>query len=108
MRTPAGAECKYYYEDFHRRSFQECRLIARNPDSAAWSAGLCGRCPVPGILQSNACIHLLLKATVAREWLIQKRVKVEAYCEQQLVGVASPHSGCGHCAHLQSVADRKP
>lgn len=98
MRTPAGTDCKYYYEDFHRRSFQECRLIARNPDSRPWVPALCGQCPVPQILLRNACPHLLLKAEVESRWLVLQRVKVEAYCELKQAPVAEPRVGCGECA----------
>jgi hypothetical protein len=97
MRTPAGSECKYYYEDFHRRVFQECRLVARNPDSPTWSPELCRGCAVPKILMANRCPHMLLKATVVRHLLILRRVRVEAYCEAQLVNVAEPMTGCGQC-----------
>ncbi len=103
MRTPAGTECKYYYEDFYRRSFQECRLIARNPESLRWSPDLCAKCPVPSILLSNSCSYLLLKATVVRQFLVQKRVKVEAYCEQHQRAVADPEVGCGECVKIKPV-----
>jgi hypothetical protein len=101
MRTPAGTECKYYYEDFHRRVFQECRLVARNPDSLPWSPDLCGQCIVPQILLANGCPHMLLKATVVRQFLVLKRVKVEAYCEKNHVDVAEPRVGCGDCASMK-------
>ena len=36
MRTPAGKECRFYYQDYNRgRNVQECRLIKANPDVAA-------------------------------------------------------------------------
>ena len=98
MRTPAGTECKYYYEDFHRRVFQECRLIQRNPDTLPWTPDLCRGCPVPKILMANRCPHMLLKATVVRKLLVMRAVQVEAYCEEHLVDVAQPMVGCGHCA----------
>ena len=103
MRTPAGTECKYYYEDFHRRTYQECRLIARNPDSLHWSPDLCAQCPVPRILQANQCPHLLLKATVVRRLLLFRRVLVEAFCDARKVNVAEPMVGCGQCVQ-SSVA----
>ena len=104
MRTHAGTECKYYYEDFHRRSYQECRLIARNPESRTWSPDLCGRCPVPRILQANQCPHLLLKASAVRRLLLLWNVEVDAYCEAQRVSVAEPMVGCGHCVRQNPAA----
>ena len=98
MRTPAGAECRYYYEDFHRRSFQECRLVSRNPASRAWSPDLCAQCPVPRILQSNGCPHMLLKAAVESRFLVRRRIRVEAYCDYRKQPVTEPRVGCGECA----------
>jgi hypothetical protein len=98
MITPAGKDCKYYYEDFHRRSFQECRLIARNPESPSWTPDLCGKCPVPDILRDNRCEHMLLKATVVSQFLVMRRVKVDAYCEKHQRVIAEPRIGCGECA----------
>ncbi|MEP7199258.1 MAG: hypothetical protein ABI874_05510 [Chloroflexota bacterium] len=103
MRTPAGTDCKYYYEDFHRRVLQECRLIARNPESLPWSPDLCAQCAVPRILQANQCAHLLLKATVVRRFLVLRRVQVDAYCDAQHTPVAEPLVGCGECHRLKSV-----
>jgi hypothetical protein len=102
MKTPAGSECKYYYEDFHRRATQECRLIARNRDSLLWSPELCTDCPVPRILVANQCAHLLLKATVVRQYLVFRRVQVQAYCDHKQEIVAQPQVGCGECARLRS------
>ena len=37
MRTPAGSQCPYYFEDFHRgRNRQECRLIDQTPRGCKW------------------------------------------------------------------------
>ena len=55
MKTPAGKECKHYYQDFHRgRDIQECRLAKRNLDSEKWHPDDCSKCPVPEILMANA------------------------------------------------------
>lgn len=99
MRTPAGTECPYYYEDFHRgRSVQECRLIERNPDSEPWEPQLCSHCPVPGILRVNACPNMVLEAEVVRRWLgLVRRVEVYAVCTEYQVEVEDPYVGCGHC-----------
>ncbi len=104
MRTPAGTECPYYYEDFYRgRSTQECRLVGRNPHSEQWKPKLCARCPVPDILRANSCPQMVLEARVARRWLgLVRRVEVYAVCTKYQVEVADPYVGCGHC-HPQAA-----
>ena len=99
MRTPAGTECPYYYEDFFRgRTTQECRLIERNPRSEPWAPRLCARCPVPSILRANACPHMVLEVQVVRHWLgLVRRVEVYAVCSKHQVEVKDPYIGCGHC-----------
>jgi hypothetical protein len=99
MRTPAGKECHYYYEDFHRgRSTQECRLVARNPESFPWTPGLCQTCPVPDILLANACPNLVLDAKVSRRLLgLVQRVEVTGWCKEYFLDVERPATGCGHC-----------
>lgn len=108
MRTPAGVECRFYYEDFNRgRSIQECRLILRNPKSGPWNPWLCRTCPVPAILRANACPNMTLEARVGREWLVRKQVKVRAFCARTGEEVADPMVGCGHCheARWESIAE---
>lgn len=104
MQTPAGTECPYYYEDFFRgRSKQECRLIARTPNSEPWRPRTCSRCPVPDILQANACPHMALEARIVRRWLgLVRRVEVYAVCTKHHVEVENPYVGCGHC-HPQAA-----
>lgn len=98
MITPAGDECRFYYEDFHRgRSTQECRLIGRNPDSEPWEPSLCGSCPVPGILRANASPHLALEGRVVRRFFVFKRVEVYAVCGKHLIELEDPHVGCPRC-----------
>ena len=99
MRTPAGSECPYYYEDFYRgRSKQECRLIDRNRQSEPWEPKLCGRCPVPEILRANACPNMVLEARVVRRWFgLVHRVEVFAVCTEYETEVDNPYVGCGHC-----------
>ncbi|MFQ6016152.1 MAG: hypothetical protein ACE5NP_12015 [Anaerolineae bacterium] len=98
MRTPAGVECRFYYEDFHRgRSHQECRLIARNRASAPWRPELCGSCPVPAILRANDCPNMALEGTVRRRFGLLRRVQVDAYCALRLCEVSDPMVGCGEC-----------
>jgi hypothetical protein len=99
MRTPAGTECRYYYEDFHRgRSAQECRLIRRSPRSQDWEPRLCSSCRVPDILRANSCPNMVLQATVQRRWFgLSRRVRVHAVCTEYQVEVEDPFVGCGHC-----------
>ncbi len=99
MRTPAGTECSYFYANYFRgRNQQECRLIAANPASERWNPGLCRGCPVPEILRTNACRHLILEGTVVKTWGgISRKVAVAASCTKTLTAVANPQVGCGHC-----------
>lgn len=98
MITPAGSECKFYYQDFHRgRNTQECRLLKANPQSDDWKPALCRRCPVPGILRANACPNMTLTAWVGRRWLFWPQVRVRAFCSLAGETVAEPHIGCGRC-----------
>jgi hypothetical protein len=99
MITPAGTECRYYYEDYFRgRERRECRLIAQNPNSEPWRPELCKTCPLPGILRANACPHLVLEGRVERRMLgLKRQVAVEAFCSKYLVSGFDPHIGCGHC-----------
>ena len=71
MKTPAGKECKYFYGDYFRgRNAEECSLLKAS--NQTWSADLCRTCPVPGILQANACEFLQLHGVVNRH--IDRRV----------------------------------
>ena len=106
MRTPAGTECRFYYEDNYRaRVHQECRLIARNPHSERWTPDLCGRCPVPGILRANACSDLVLEGRVVRRFGLFSRVEVTAFCARHLVDVPEPMVGCGQCIQQAAVLE---
>jgi hypothetical protein len=99
MITPAGEECRYYYEDYYRgRERQECRLIAQNPESEPWQPKLCSGCAVPGILRANACRHMVLEGKVDKGFLgLSRRVVVSAVCTKSMVDVPKPHIGCGRC-----------
>jgi len=98
--TPAGKECRFYYEDYHRgHSSQDCRLVRRNPDSAAWGEKDCLRCPVPDILRANSSPHLVLEATIKKGILgLNRRVEVSATCSKHLIDVKQPEVGCPLCA----------
>jgi hypothetical protein len=100
MITPAGKECRFYYQDFHRgHSEQECRLIESNPGSPPWRPQDCSTCPVPEILQANSSSDLVLQATVKKGVLgVGRRVVVKAYCSRHLIDVAQPAVGCPRCA----------
>ena len=99
MRTPAGFDCKFFYADYFRgRSKQECRLVARSPDSERWTPGLCRDCPVPKTVRVNACPHLVLEARVVKTWAgLGRRVAMAASCTKTLAEVDRPEAGCGHC-----------
>lgn len=101
MRTPAGKECRFYYENFHRgRDTQECRLIQANPKSPNWHPKDCANCPVPDILLANSDPNLVLEGTIKTGFLslVGRRVVVKAYCSKHLVDVPDPHIGCAECA----------
>lgn len=99
MLTPAGQECPYYFEDFHRgRNRQECRLIDQTPNGGTWSPELCAKCPVPRIVMANACSNLVLEARVKSGFLgMGKGVEISASCIETLEPVVEPEIGCGHC-----------
>lgn len=100
MITPAGQECRFYYQDYHRgRNEQTCRLIEGNPSSPPWQPRDCANCPVPGILRANSSPDLVLEATVKKGLLgFNRRVEVTAFCSRHLVDVPKPHVGCPECA----------
>ena len=99
MRTPAGKDCRYYYQDFHRgRSLQECRLIKENLDSLPWKPVDCSLCPIPDILNANASPDMDLKLTVKSRLLgIGRRVEVIASCIRHKIPIEDPFVGCPEC-----------
>jgi hypothetical protein len=100
MKIPAGQECKFYYEDFHRgRSKQECRLLGGAPHTLAWQPSDCERCPVPRILRDNASPYLALEGRIRLGFLgLGRRVEVTAYCSKHSLKLEDPHIGCPRCA----------
>ncbi len=105
MRTPAGAECPHYYEDFHRgRSQQECRLILRNPRSLAWTPEICGKCTVPAIMRANGSDDLLLEVTVRKRFGVFTSVEVSAACLRHERVIDDPYLGCPVCRDELSSA----
>lgn len=99
MRTPAGKDCRYYYEDFHRgRKAQECRLVKENPDSVSWVPGDCSRCPVPDILNANASKNLELKLTITSRFLgLRRELVVSARCLKHDIPIEDAFVGCPQC-----------
>lgn len=99
MRTPAGRDCRHYYEDFHRgRNIQECRLIKGNPSSLPWQAKYCARCPVPDILNANASPNLELTLSVQPRLLgLGRRLVVAASCLKHQKPIADAYVGCPEC-----------
>jgi hypothetical protein len=99
MRTPAGKECRHYYEDFNRgRAVQECRLVKQNPASMHWRPSDCSKCPVPDILNANASPNLDLMVTIKLRFLGLKRdVEVTASCAKHRVAIEDAFIGCPQC-----------
>jgi hypothetical protein len=99
MRTPAGSECPYYFEDFFRgRDRQECRLIEASHNGGTWTPELCGKCRVPRIAAANACPNLVLEAKAKSGLLgIGRGVAVSSSCVHIAGPVEVPEIGCGHC-----------
>lgn len=100
MITPAGKECRFYYQDFHRgHSRQECRLIDQNPQSEPWKPEDCQTCIVPSILLANSSPDLVLEAKITKGFMgFNRKMKVTASCSRHLVKVSEPHIGCPQCA----------
>ncbi len=101
MRTPAGKECKFYFEDHYRgRDTQACRLLERNPKAGKWKPDHCRTCPVPELLRQNACPNLVMEGRIEKALLgLREQVKVYAICTSSLKEVPDPAVGCGEC-HL--------
>lgn len=102
MRTPAGKDCRFYYEDYFRgREKQECRLLLKNPNGGRWKPNHCSSCPVPDILRQNACPTLVLEGRIQKTLLgLREQVQVYAVCTQSMIEVENPVVGCGQC-HLR-------
>jgi hypothetical protein len=99
MKTPAGKECHYYYEDFNRgRNRQECRLL-HTSQQMAWRPADCTHCPVPDILWANASPDLVLKASVNKGFLgFGRHIHVTAICKKHDIVIDDPFVGCRQCA----------
>jgi hypothetical protein len=95
MRTPAGKDCKFYYQDFHRgRDLQECRLEKENPNSERWHPSDCEKCPVPDILWANADPDMQLKLTIKKGFLgFGRKVVIEATSRKDGQKIENPYVG---------------
>lgn len=98
MRTPAGAECGFYYEDLHRgANLRECRALMA-PGSLAWRPSDCERCPVPEILHLVGSPDLGVRITIrALPFGIARSVHAECWCERHVLDIAEPLEGCPAC-----------
>lgn len=100
MRTPAGKECRYYYEDFHRgRNLQECRLIKENRDNALpWKPVDCSSCLVPDILNANSSRYLELKLSIKPRLLgLGRKLELSAFCTRHKIEIPDAFVGCPPC-----------
>lgn len=95
MKTPAGKECRHYYEDYHRgRNIQECRLAKANPASARWHPNDCKRCPVPDILLANADPDMELTLTIRSGFMgFGRRLEVSARSQKYGTTIEDPYVG---------------
>lgn len=100
MITPAGSECRHYYEDFNRgREIQQCRLARINPESLPWRPRDCSNCPVPNILRANSSPDMILTLTIKRGFLgLGRRLQVTAFCQKHRLAIAEPPVGCSQCS----------
>jgi hypothetical protein len=97
MRTPAGRDCSYYYEDFNRGAeISRCR-VRRASGSPRWQPRQCRNCPVPGIEAANGSPLLDLTLTVRPRVLgLRERFEVEAWCTEH-GPIEDPYIGCAEC-----------
>ncbi len=104
MGTPRLSDrpdCPYFHEDSHRQATRRaCRLVQRNPDSLAWSPGLCKSCPVPSLLKANPCRHLVLEARVVRKWGVFSRVEPYTACTAKAIELSNPEACWRGCAEF--------
>lgn len=107
MRTPAGSECRYYFQDFHRgKNVQECRLVKENPASKRWRPADCAACPVPAILQANASPNLELSLTIGSRFFgLGRQLTVTARCRRHNSVIDDPFIGCPECNHERPGLD---
>ena len=102
MKTPYGKECPYFFGDYHRgRNIEDCRLLNKPNQPRVWKSQYCADCPVPEVLQANACPHMVLSGEISNTFLgMKKKVKITAYCTKTHQAVKEPKIGCGQCHTL--------
>lgn len=105
MRTPAGKECRYFFGDYFRgRTHEECRLLGDASPPLAWKPVLCQTCPVPNIIQANACENMMLEPRLTRPFpFIRQQVEVSTFCRKTNRKGFDPHIGCGECHPLPAI-----
>ena len=103
MITPAGKECRHFYGDYYRgRSVERCRLLEDH--KLDWAPTMCEKCPVPEILQANACEHQQLIPRLEKPlFFLRPEVSVNAHCSLCECDVEEPRIGCGQCHPLPQV-----
>lgn len=105
MLTPFGKECRYFYGDYHRgRNHEECRLINASDSQSKWSSKLCKNCPVPEIIQANACPTMILEGEVSSVIFgFRKFMRISAYCTKTQESIKEPRIGCGSCHPIPEI-----
>jgi len=103
MITPAGKECRHFFGDYFRgRNIERCRLLEAN--KLNWTPNLCNTCPVPEILQANACEHQTLVPSLEKPlFFMRPEVRLKAECSKCACMVDEPAIGCGQCVVLPGV-----
>lgn len=103
MLTPAGKDCPHFYGDYHRgRNVERCRLL--ETQDLHWTRDLCFKCPVPELLQANACEFQTLKPSLEKPlFFLKPQVRINAHCSKCECDVAAPEIGCGQCHPLPPV-----
>jgi hypothetical protein len=98
VRTPAGTECGFYYEDLHRGATRrECRAVTA-PGSLAWRSSDCERCPVPEILHRAGSPDLGVRIAIRALPLgVARIVRAECWCDRHMLDIDEPLEGCPAC-----------
>lgn len=98
MRTPAGSECDFYYEDLHRGAeHRECRAKTAS-GSLAWRTEDCDRCSVPEILRRAGSPDLGVRIAIrSLPFGLARSVRVECWCDRHTLDITEPLKGCSAC-----------